>query len=306
MASMASKEPPLRVETPAPAEDRPSWKLVALVSLVGLSAGLVLPRVFHLRVGPTPPNDAGASASASPSASGASPDAKAASGHPAPASAPSGTSQAEAPPAKREQVVVGKGRITKCADAKNRKVEPCGELLFDPVAVPRLQNLASCGAAVGLDGLVHIGFEIDFDHKELKVVRGKKTPIPSTTVAGLLRCASKEFVNVSLVDVPHEHRYYTLSYPLTFYPPGKQPEAPSSEEESADAKAGTTTNEASASGTATVVWDTANVRKEPRGLELVTRAVRGARVKLLGKQGDWYHIEVNGKDGWVPRSTLGL
>jgi SH3-like domain-containing protein len=48
------------------------------------------------------------------------------------------------------------------------------------------------------------------------------------------------------------------------------------------------------------------VRKEPKTGEVVARLVRGTRVKLTGKQNDWYKIDHRGKTGWVYRGALGL
>ena len=39
---------------------------------------------------------------------------------------------------------------------------------------------------------------------------------------------------------------------------------------------------------------------------MVARLVRGTKVKLVGKQGDWYKVESGSKAGWVYRGTIGL
>ena len=56
-----------------------------------------------------------------------------------------------------------------------------------------------------------------------------------------------------------------------------------------------------------VVCDAATL-EEPEGFlrEVVARLVRGTKVKILGKQNDWYKIEANGKAGWVYRGAIGL
>ena len=40
----------------------------------------------------------------------------------------------------------------------------------------------------------------------------KGTTLPSSTVDGIVQCAAREFGNVSLEEVPHKHRKYTLVY----------------------------------------------------------------------------------------------
>jgi uncharacterized protein YgiM (DUF1202 family) len=69
---------------------------------------------------------------------------------------------------------------------------------------------------------------------------------------------------------------------------------------------GATTSEADASGSAIVAWDTALLRKEPKDGEVVARLVRGTKVKIVGKQSDWYKVESGSKSGWVYRGTIGL
>jgi uncharacterized protein YgiM (DUF1202 family) len=117
---------------------------------------------------------------------------------------------------------------------------------------------------------------------------------------------------VSLETVAHKYRRYTVFYGATFYPPGKQPESEALEGAESAPKAEDTggaskpPSDDDASGTATVTWDRAPVRKEPKTGDIITHAVKGTRVKVIGKRGDWYHVEVGSKTGWVYRGTLGL
>ncbi len=207
-------------------------------------------------------------------------------------------------------VVVGAGKIVKCSDKKDKKIDDCEKLLFDPIAVKRLRELTKCPSAQGLTGKMTIGFEVDFGKKEVSVKQRKKgTSLPSSTLAGIVQCAGHEFGNVSLDEVPHKHRRYTLDYALSFFGPGKHPEAGAAAAPDAgdgEPAAGSTTNEAEASGSAIIAWDTALVRKEPKDGEVVARLVRGTKVKIAGKQGDWYKIESGAKSGWLYRGTIGL
>lgn len=308
---MVKKERPLTVEIPRPADDQPAWSRVGIIAAVGFVVGIAWPKLAGVHIGPGVPGDARpeaeAAAAGTASAAAASP--------PPETAAPAASAAAEA--RKNEQlVVVGSGAITRCSDKKNKKLDDCGELQFDPIALPKLKELAQCPSALGLEGKLAIGFEINFDKKEVQVVKGKKqtTSLPSSTVNGILQCAAREFSNVALDEVPHKYPRYSLVYTATFYPPGKHPEdagdqagkddkEPGAEGEEA---AGTTTSESAASGFATIDWDTALVRKEPKTGDVVTRLVRGTRVKLTGRQNDWYKIEHRGKTGWVYRGAIGL
>lgn len=297
------------VRIPAPTADRPVWSKVGIVAAAGFVLGIAWPRLVGVQVGPSVPGDYKPAGEAT-AAPGAAPSATA---NAAAAPSPGPSASADAAPAVRKQtVVVGGGTIAKCSDKKGKKLDDCGKLQFDPVAVPKLKELDGCPSALGLDGKMSIGFDIDFEKKEVHVVKGKKTTVPSSTVQGILQCAAREFASVALEEVPHQHRRYTVLYPLTFFPPGKQPQAP---EEAGEAKpegdgndeaAGSTTAESDASGSATIAWDTALLRKEPKDGDVVARIVRGTRVKIVGKQNDWYKIEHNGKTGWVYRGAIGL
>ena len=205
--------------------------------------------------------------------------------------------------------MVGPGKIVACWDKKDKKIDDCEKLLFDPIALKRLRELSKCSSAVGLSGKMTIGFEVDFGKKEIGVKKRKTgTTLPGSTVSGIVQCAGHEFGNASLEEVPHKHRHYTLTYALTFYPPGKHPEGVAATPEGADGEpvAGSTTSEAEASGTATISWDTALLRKDPKDGEVVARIVRGTKVKIIGKQNDWYKIESGAKAGWVYRGAIGL
>jgi Bacterial SH3 domain len=310
---MAKSERPLTVDIPRPGADQPAWSRVGIIGVVGFVVGIAWPRLAGVKVGPAVPADlrAQVEASASPSASAAPRAAATGSASAAPAAPdPSGEPDA-APAANQEMVVIGPGKIIKCWDKKDKKIDDCEKLLFDPIAVKRMRELSRCPSALGLTGKMAIGFEVDFGKKEVGVKQRKKgSSLPSSTVAGIVQCAAREFGNVSLEEVPHKHRHYLLEYVLTFYGPGKHPEGaaatPPAEGGDADPGAGSTTSEAEASGSAIIAWDTALLRKEPKDGEIVARLVRGTKVKIVGKQSDWFKIESGSKAGWVYRGTIGL
>ncbi|MGK4006089.1 SH3 domain-containing protein [Sorangium sp. So ce1036] len=300
-ADMAKKQRPLTVDIPRPGDEQPVWSRVGVIALVGFVVGIAWPRLAGVRIGPSVPGDNKEKATA---VATAAPPASAAPASAAPEAKPSEPAAKDA-----QQVVVGPGRITRCSDKKGKRVEDCGELQFDPVALPRLKELAKCPAALGLDGKLPIGFELNFGKKEVQVVKGRKATVPASAVSGILQCAAREFSNVSLEDVPHKYHRYSLVYTATFYPPGAQiePDAKAGEgKDEQEQAAGTTTSETAVSGLAAVSWDTALVRGEPKEGKVVMRLVRGTRVKLVGRQNDWYKIELRGKTGWVYRGAIGL
>ncbi len=53
-------------------------------------------------------------------------------------------------------------------------------------------------------------------------------------------------------------------------------------------------------GHVTNVSTVLNLRKEPRiGSEIINRLINNTKVNIIGKQGSWYKIEVNGQKGYV-------
>lgn len=307
---MAKSERPVEVEIPRPGADQPVWSRVGIVAVAGFVLGIAWPRVAGVKIGPSVPADLAAKveASNSPSASVRATAAvsAAASAAPAVASAAPSAEPAASAAANTELVVVGAGKIIKCYDKRDKKIDDCEKLLFDPIAVKRLRSLAACPSALGLAGKMGVIFEVDFAKKQVVVKKTKKNSLPSATVSGIVKCAAREFAQAPLEEVPHKHKHYVLEYPITFYPPGKHPEGASAGDGDAEPAAGATTSEADASGSAVVAWDTAPVRKEPKDGEVVHRFVRGTKVKILGKQNDWYKIDSNGKVGWVYRGAIGL
>src|SRR5580704_7236653 len=196
---MAKSERPFTVEIPRPGAEQPVWSRVGIIGVVGFVVGIAWPRLAGVKIGPAVPADlrAQVEGSASPSASGAPRAGSASSGaSTSSASAPYASASADAdapPPANQEMVVVGPGKIVKCSDKKDKKIDDCEKLLFDPIAVKRLKELAKCPSAVGLSGKISIGFEVNFGKKEVQVSRMKKgTTLPSSTLDGIVQCAGHE------------------------------------------------------------------------------------------------------------------
>ena len=60
---------PLTVQIPAPAEDRPSWTRVGVITAIGFLVGVAWPRMMGVRLGPSVPESASSSAAAGASPS---------------------------------------------------------------------------------------------------------------------------------------------------------------------------------------------------------------------------------------------
>ena len=120
-----------------------------------------------------------------------------------------------------------------------------------------------------------------------------------------MKCAASAFDKVSIAEVPHEHRRYTLFYTASFAPPNSG--APSNEKPSVEGPvAGSTSSESPASGNANVGWDVAIVRASPKTGTIVGRVLRGSKVKVMAHQGEWYKVQYGSIEGWVYRGTIGL
>jgi hypothetical protein len=272
------------------------WTRVGVVASVGLVIGVLWPRLAGLNVGPHVPGANKQIPTATASMGAAALSRPAASAVPLSASA-------DAPTASNEQlVVVGEGRIDRCWHKRERLSEgQCGPLRVDRALVPRLQQLATCPSALGLKGQLQLGFDLDFKGKEIRLLKGKdKSDLPSSTVRGIMGCVADYVRDVSHEKIRHKYSKYRVYYTLQFYPPGSPP--PTAPAESDESAAG---EQPDAQGIASVVWDTALIRDEPKAGKVIARLVRGTRVELLGKRKDWYRVRIRTKEGWVYRGAIG-
>jgi hypothetical protein len=287
----------LRVSVPA--DDKTPWRRTLLVAALGLGLGVLWPSLAGIRIGPHvpggKPSEDGAEAAAEQPAA-PEPAVPALAGSTPAEPAPAGEEPARA---KEQSVVVSTGTIARCQDGKKQlKGDECGKLGADRVLVPSLQELKRCPSALGLTGAMQMGFDIDFDKKQIHVVAGKGD-LPMTTVNGIVACAADYMRDVSAEKIPHEHARYTVFYDLTFYPPGAAPPTEGASEAAGD-------DDAADRSLATVSWDSALIRDEPKTGKVVVRLVRGTRVKILSSRKDWYRVKIGSHEGWVYRGALGL
>src|SRR5262245_46859174 len=116
---MARKDAPLKVEIPRREDEQPAWSRVGIVGVAGFVLGIAWPRGAAVRVGPRVPGEHHATAAAGPDKPSAE---AAATGAPA---APSASASAAAAAPNQELAVVGPGKILKCRDKKDSKIDDC-------------------------------------------------------------------------------------------------------------------------------------------------------------------------------------
>jgi hypothetical protein len=282
---------PLRIDVPR--EDRPRFARVGVIALLGFGVGVLWPHLAGVRIvprAPTPASEASADdLSGAPAAPAASLTPEAAPKTPEPAPAP-----------RPEHFTIGPGEVTSCRDAAGKRLATCDPIEFDAVARGRLATLAACDAATRARGILSVGFDLDFERDRVVGVQlGKSTSVPEQDARVLMACLNETLGEVSLSSIKHANVRYTVFYKVEFIEPkaAATPEA---------AAAGAVTP---ASGRATVAWDVALVRGGPsREDEVVARVLRGTRVTVTGRQGDWYRVKYDGKgsEGWVFRTAVGL
>ncbi len=319
---MAKGQAP-RVELPK--DDGPgAHRKVALFAVVGLALGVAWPIAFGKHVGPNVPgikkdadDDATAASTASASAAAtlaaAAPTGLALSKV---ASSDDASSDDEKPaaPATKQLVTVDGGTITTCWHGKEKlEGARCGTLKLDRTLVPQLRQLTGCPSALGLTGDLNLSFDIDFEKKAIHVKKGKKTAavaterddgkaakvaeLPSTTVSGILACVADYVRDLDAGKIAHDHGRYLVDFGLHFRAHTEAPVAKSEE----DAPAAEPTSD----DVATIAWDSALLRDEPRTGKNVARLVRGTRVKILGSRKDWFEVKMGNRQGWLYRSAIG-
>jgi hypothetical protein len=292
----------LKIEVPTAEADRVRFGRVGIIALVGFGIGILWPRLAGVKLVPSAPNEAetpmaepAPGDSAEPAGSGVAPAAVA----PPPPAAKLEPAAAEP----SDRIKVGEAQVTSCRDDQNNRLSDCGALDFDAIASSRIRALASCAGAAEAKGMLSLGFELDFKDKRIKeIVRGKSTTVPEAEAKALVECAKKEFESATLSDVKNQHSAYTVFYRVEILPPGAVAEGSTPGDADAGAEA------TAASGRATVSWEVAILRSTPKEGDVVARILRGTRVVVTSRQGDWYKVkyDAKGNEAWVYRSAIGL
>lgn len=299
---MATKHP-VKVTIPEPEEDSPSFSRLAIIVVVCFVVGAVAPHLANITLVPRVPGAADKEAVADKEAAEEAPKSVAnAASPPAAAAAPAVSKVAPAEPAgpeltKGPSINISKSLVVSCRDAENKKVAQCDKPALDEVAVPKLQALVGCASASSAEGVLSVGLELDFrTGKVLDVVSGSSTTVAPGAAKALIECAKAEFASANLAEVPHEQASYLYYYVVDFIPPGTPVTESPAEEKVA------------ASGTAVVMWETAQIRSTSgKDSEVRARILYGARVVVLARQGDWYEVKYDGRGrtGWIHRNAIG-
>jgi hypothetical protein len=198
-----------------------------------------------------------------------------------------------------ERVKIADMVVTSCRAPGGPEQKNCDTVAFDDIARPRLSTLAACPAGLGSAGVLSVGFDLDFEKNAVSNIRtGQSTSFAEPVAAKLIECVAHEFKTATLAAVKHEQAHYTVFYKIEFLPEA----SPKQQAGSADDAV------VEASGRATVGWNVALIRKQPRDGEVVARVLSGTNVVVTGRQGDWYRVKYDGKgnEGWVYRSAIGL
>lgn len=279
---LVARQRTLKVDVPSAEQDKFRLGRVGLIAAVGFGLGVLWPRIWGVKLVPSPPVET-SSAAAEPATSTAKPPATA-------APTPPETS------ATGERVRLSEAQVTSCRNSEGARQKRCGASPVDGVVQPYLLALADCPAADEVAGLLSLGLDLDLQQDKLVgVSRGRSTTLPESKAAPLLECAREKFESVDWSQVQSELTNLTVFYPVEFLAPLKT-----------DGPGGDVTP---ASGMATVSWNVALIRDVPeKDGSVKARILSGTRVAVTGRQGDWYRVKYDskGNEGWVFRAAIGL
>jgi hypothetical protein len=280
------------VTVPTEEQDKPRLARVGVIAAVCFVVGVVWPTLAGVRLVPEPPTKDS--------------DDKPSKAAPRPKRSPATDSTAEVPAMKLEaradvetpRVQIDDVLVVNCRDKEGRRLSECDKPAFGPVAKDRLMALLGCEAAGSPEGLLSIGFDLDFGSKKIqRILRGKSTTLEDSTTDALVDCAKREFMSATLEGVAHTHTHYLVFYGVHFAPAGAGDEA---------AEVGEPVIETS--GKATVVWNSARLRDRPEDGDIKTTLMYGTEVFVTGRQGDWYRVkyDAKGNEAWVHKNALAL
>jgi hypothetical protein len=299
----AERRQPLKIEVPNPKQETLRFGRVGIIVTVGFAIGILWPRLAGFKLVPSVPSQPAESSSADLTGAPGDPKGNAAV-PPSSAELEPPPSPAEAPPVADRPVVSDPQFLTCKAKGKKHK-DDCDHIEFDGLARPHIQALGTCEGAARMEGVLSLGFDLDFDAQRIKAIKsGKSTSLAQSDVDALLACEKKEFANVSLVGIKHQSDAYSVFYRVEF------PKADLGKAAQAEPSTGAPPGEVTeASGHATVSWDVALVRSSAsRDGPVIARVLQGTRVAVTGRRGDWYRIkyDVKGNVGWVYRTAIGM
>jgi uncharacterized protein YgiM (DUF1202 family) len=164
----------------------------------------------------------------------------------------------------------------------------------------------ACDGAAGNAGVLSLGFDVNFDTQQLnEFTVGRSTTLPASVATALLTCAKSVLTKIELTSVEHAYSRYRLFYLVEFPSVGSSG--------SAEASSATTNAEAppAVQGTNELVvvsWEVALIRKAPKNGEIAARVLRGTKLTVTGRQGDWYRVkyDTQGNEGYVFKAAIGM
>ncbi len=290
----------LKLQVPLAGADRPHLGRVGLIAATGFLLGIAWPWLAGVTLVPRPPRD-----ELTPVAEKADEGEKPAQAPPASKAKPATPSAQKSKPVENlKRVKVGKPTFTSCRDQEGRTVSACDPIPIAELVVPRIEAIQGCPAARDVQGTLSLGIKVDLEADQItRFLRGQSTSVSDDVSKALIECAKKELAATSFKKVPHNHRDYTVFFLVEIVPP---------HEAVSDSEARDATEDddvTPASGMATVAWVAARVRSGPaKDSDEVARLASGARVKVLGKKGDWYKVrwDAKGSEGWVFKAAIGM
>jgi hypothetical protein len=279
-----------------PSETPPRMAHLAAVVVFCFAAGVSWPLFAGLELAPRPPQSAAEAQAARNAEAAAASDAANADD-----AAPDAADEGSAEIARSQTAVVGEATVASCKTARGIAQDHCDKPWLRDAIEPALRRLARCPSAQGAAGSFSLGLNVDFARRRIAGLRaGRNTSLPAEKLEELVSCAKTELSAVSLNGIEHERAEYWIYYPIELVPPGSRIE-PSAAPAASEFVA--------ANGYATVGWSTATVRAAPaEDAAIAARLALGTRVKVTGRQGDWYRVgyDAKGRLGWVHRGDLGL
>src|SRR4051812_41084591 len=191
----AERRQPLKIEVPDQKQETLRFGRVGLIVTVGFAIGIVWPRIAGFKLVPSVPSQPADSSSAD--LTGAPAEGKAT---PAAPSSAATVTDSEPPPAEAapgaDRVQISDAQFVTCKSKAKKHSTDCDHVEFDRIARPHIQALAACPGAEHSEGVLSLGFDLDFESQTVKAIKnGKSSTLPQSDVETLVSCAKKEFAN---------------------------------------------------------------------------------------------------------------
>lgn len=257
---------------------------VGVIAVIGFAIGIVWPRLAGVSLVPSAPVE-GARQQALAAQDEASAEEQ---------QAPVEEEESEPEPlSPAERLVIDDFKVTSCRDADGKTQKDC-ELDAEALLKKPLLLLATCPAAENAIGKLSVGVDLDFKAKRVSDPKsGRTTDLPNAVTRDLLACARRGFDSVAWGSVEPKQSSYTVYALVEFRHPQAVAEEPI----------------VPASGSATVRWNVALIRKDSNSnAKIRARLNSGTRVIVTARQGEWYRVKYDAKggEGWVHGAAIGM